>query len=387
MQNVNEPAEIVVTGARGTAPMMTEELRAMGFPSPAPLDETALGVRGTLDDTLRLNLHLRSAQRVLLRLATGRARSPNDLYRFLAEEPWENLLHADGYLSITTSIDHPSIRDPRFGALKAKDAIVDRMARACGKRPDAGGERTGAVLHLRWQQEDVAIFLDTSGVPLSRRGYRRNPGAAPMQESLAAACVLATPWRGDSAFVNPMCGSGTLAIEAAWIALQRAPGLLRRNFGFMHVKGYREATWKDMKRAAERAERPAPATPILATDHDPRVLDAARANAEAAGVESFIRFELCDFADTPLPPPPGIIMLNPEYGERMGDEAQLEPVYRRIGDFLKQKAQGYLGYVFTGNLTLAKRIGLHSKRRLILYNSNIECRLLEFELYAGTRNP
>jgi 23S rRNA G2445 N2-methylase RlmL len=184
-----------------------------------------------------------------------------------------------------------------------------------------------------------------------------------------------------------MCGSGTLAIEAALVALGRAPGSFRRNFGFMHVRGYREETWKDLKRAAAAAEQARPAFPILATDISEQAVDAARQNARNAGVEEHIEFAVCDYAATPLPPAPGLIMFNPEYGERLGEETALEPVYSGIGDFLKQKAQGYLGYVFTCNLKLAKRIRLHPKRRLILFNANLEGRLLEYELYAGTRDP
>jgi 23S rRNA G2445 N2-methylase RlmL len=386
MQDLKTPAQIILTCARGTAPILAEELRALGFPS-QPVDETALAVRGTLDDTLRLNLHLRTAQRVLLRLGTWGARTAADLHGALVSEPWEALLFPDGYLSITTNVDNASIRDPRFAGLKCKDAVVDRMVKACGRRPDSGGERSGVVLHLRWIGDQADVYLDTAGEPLSRRGYRRIPLRAPMQETLAAACVLATPWRGGMPFVNPMCGSGTLAIEAALVALGRAPGSFRRNFGFMHVRGYREETWKDLKRAAAAAEQARPSFPILATDISEPAVDAARQNARNAGVEEHIEFAACDYAATPLPPAPGLVMFNPEYGERLGDETALEPVYSGIGDFLKQKAQGYLGYVFTCNLKLAKRIRLHPKRRLILFNANLEGRLLEYELYAGTRDP
>lgn len=386
MQDLTQPAHLVITCGRGAAPMLVEELRELGYASQA-VDDTAVALRGTLDDTMRMNLHLRTAQRILLRLGVCTARTPDDLYRALAREPWEAVLYPDGYVTITATVDNPHIQDPRFASLKCKDAVVDRLVQACGRRPDSGGERSGAVLHLRWMGDQAEVFLDTAGEPLSRRGYRRIPLKAPMQETLAAACVLASPWRGGGAFVNPMCGSGTLAIEAALVALGRAPGGFRRNFGFMHVRGYREETWKEFRRAAAAAEHARPPHHILATDISEQAVDAARQNARNAGVESFIEFAVCDYASTPLPSPPGVMVFNPEYGERLGDEAALEPLYAGIGDFLKQKAQGYLGYVFTCNLKLAKRIRLHPKRRLILYNANLEGRLLEFELYAGTRDP
>jgi putative N6-adenine-specific DNA methylase len=386
MQDLKTPGHLILTCARGTAPLLLEELRGLGYAG-SPVEETAVATRGTLEDAMRLNLHLRTAQRILLRLGTWAARTPDDLYRALVAEPWDGLLFPDGYLSITTAVENSHIQDPRFAGLKCKDAIVDRMVQACGRRPDSGGERSGVVLHLRWVNDQAEVFLDTAGEPLSRRSYRRVPLQAPMQETLAASCVLATPWRGESAFVNPMCGSGTLAIEAALVALGRAPGSLRRNFGFMHVRGYREETWKELKRASAAAEHARPAGRIVATDISEQAIEAARQNARNAGVEEHIEFSVCDYAATPLPPAPGVILFNPEYGERMGEERSLEPVYRGIGDFLKQKAQGYLGYVFTCNLKLAKCIRLHSKRRVILYNANLEGRLIEFELYAGTRDP
>lgn len=366
--------------------MLAEELKGAGY-SPRAVEDTAWAVTGALPDALRLNLWLRTAQRVLMPLHTFEARTADELYRALAAQPWEEYLRPDGYFSITTGVDMPGIRDPRFAALRVKDAIADRMVQVCGKRPDSGGDHNQSVFHLHWREGKATICLDTSGEPLSRRGYRIQTGAAPMQESLAAACVLATAWRGRSALVNPMCGSGTLAIEAALIARNCAPGRLRRNFGFMHIKGYREEDWKKLKREAEAAERPRPGPTLVATDISPRALDAARANAERAQVSDDIDFGVCDFAETSVPPPPGVIIFNPEYGERLGDATQLEPVYRRIGDFLKQKCIGYTGYVFTANLALAKRIGLHSKRRITLYNANLEGRLIEFELYAGTRDP
>jgi putative N6-adenine-specific DNA methylase len=386
MRDLDDSGDLIVTCGRGAADVCAAELRELGF-APRAVEETAWAVRGTILDAMRLNLWLRSAQRVLLPMVALPARSADELYRGLIEEPWERVLFPGGYFSITTGVDMPGIRDPRFAALKVKDAIADRMVKACGRRPDSGGERNRAVFHLHWREGQATVLLDTSGEPLSRRGYRLQSGPAPMQEALAATCVLATPWRGASAFVNPMCGSGTLAIEAALIAMNRAPGLLRKNYGFMHVRGRHEEAWKRLRTDTERAARPVPAgCRIIATDISPRAIEAARANAGRAGVSDAIAFDVCDFAATRVPPPPGVVMLNPEYGERLGDAAKLEPEYRRIGDFLKQKCAGYLGYVFTANLPLAKRIGLRSKRRMILYNANLEGRLLEFELYAGTRD-
>jgi putative N6-adenine-specific DNA methylase len=206
-----------------------------------------------------------------------------------------------------------------------------------------------------------------------------------MQETLAAGVVLATGWDGNGNFINPMCGSGTLAIEAALIALKRPAGILRPNFGFMHIKGFDKTKWEELRADAKVSAIKNINGSIIATDNNPAAIQAAKNNATTAGVEHLIEFEICDYTDTPIPEGGGVVMLNPEYGERLGDVSKLEGTYKGMGDFFKQKCQGYKGYIFTGNLDLAKKIGLRSKRRIPFFNSNIECRLLEYELYAGTR--
>jgi len=185
--------------------------------------------------------------------------------------------------------------------------------------------------------------------------------------------------------VNPMCGSGTLAIEAALIASGRAPGLLRSNFGFMHYKGFDADTWSDMRRAAKKIRHKGSVAPIVATDHDDRAIDAARRNAETAGVHHMIQFEVCDFSDTTIPADQGIVLLNPEYGERLGEVDDLQKTYKRIGDFFKQRCPGWTGYIFTGNLDLAKKVGLKVTRRIEFLNAKIDCRLLKYDLYEGTK--
>jgi putative N6-adenine-specific DNA methylase len=185
--------------------------------------------------------------------------------------------------------------------------------------------------------------------------------------------------------VNPMCGSGTIAIEAALIATGRAPGLLRSNYGLRHVKGIDDNAWQATRREAAKSRMKDSPPPIIATDIDPQAIEAARANAKTAGVDGLIDFAVCDFAETTVPPPPGIVLLNPEYGERLGEVAQLEGTYKRIGDFFKQRCAGYTGFVFTGNRELAKRIRLTASRRMEFWNAKIDCRLLKYEMYEGTR--
>jgi len=379
-----QKSKILITCPKGIPPFLKQELLSLNFPV---LSEAVAAVEteGTLDDTERLNLHLRTAHRVLFVLKEFSANDADGLYRELARIPWEEHIAADGYLCVTSSVETPSIRDTRFASLKCKDAIVDRIKDKRGTRPDSGPERDRSVVHLYWKEDRCVIYLDTSGESLSRRGYRKIPLAAPMQETLAAAVVLATGWQGQGNFINPMCGSGTLAIEAALIALDRAPGLLRSNFGFMHITGYNEPLWRELREEARKRPKKELPGRIIATDIDPDAVEAAKKNAITAGVEHLIEFGVCDFSETTIPGDGGIIVMNPEYGERMGEVAQLEPVYKGIGDFLKQKCGGCTGYVFTGSPALAKKVSLKPKRSIPFFNSGIECRLLEYELYAGTR--
>jgi putative N6-adenine-specific DNA methylase len=374
---------ILITCPKGIPPILKQELQHLGFPV---LSELSAGVEtgGTLEDALRLNLFIRTGHRVLYLLRECSARNAEDLYRQVSAMPWEEYIDEQGYLCVTSSVDNPTIKDPRFASLKCKDAIVDRIREKRGKRPDAGPERDRTVVHLYWKDERAALYLDTSGEPLSRRGYRKIPLAAPMQETLAAAVVLATGWTGNKSFINPMCGSGTLAVEAALIGLDRAPGLLRSNFGFMHIKGWNERLWNELREKAKGEARKSLSGRIIATDINPEAVEGARKNAATAGVEHLIEFGVCNYPDTPVPEGGGVIVLNPEYGERMGEVVKLEETYKGIGDFFKQKCTGYRGYVFTGNPGLAKKVSLKPKRSLPLFNSGIECRLLEYELYEGS---
>lgn len=227
--------------------------------------------------------------------------------------------------------------------------------------------------------------MDTSGASLGRHGYRKIPGKAPMLEALAAAVILSTRWNRKTPFVNPMCGSGTLAIEAALLASCRVPGLYRNQYGFQFIKGYSPDHYLTERKKIEQqiSEKELPV--IIASDISEAAVANARINAEKAGVAHLIQFEVGDFAATTVPGQPGIILFNPEYGERLGEMEQLEKLYARIGDFLKHYCEGYLGYVFTGNLELAKQIHLKPSRKVPFFNATIDCRLLEYEMYAGTK--
>jgi len=383
MSSWTKKGRIAITCAKGVSPYLKQEILSFGFPILSQ-SISEVETEGTLEDTMRLNLLIRTGHRVLYRLESFKTRTPDELYNHILQMSWEDYIHQDGYFSVTSTVNNPTIKDSRFANVKCKDAIVDHLRTKFGKRPDTGPDRDKIVVHLYWRRDVCQVFFDTSGEPLSKRAYRMIPLKAPMQETLAAAVVMSTGWPRNGNFVNPMCGSGTLAIEATLIALNRAPGLLRNNFGFMHLKGFSESSWRILRSRVKAEEKDRLKGRIIGTDISQQAVDSARKNAMTAGVDRFIEFGVCDFSNTPVPDGGGMVFLNPEYGERMGEEEELKKIYKGIGDFFKKRCQGYTGYVFTGNLDLAKRLGLRTRRRLSFYNGPIECRLLEYDLYEGS---
>jgi 23S rRNA G2445 N2-methylase RlmL len=384
MNVFKDQRKIVVTCNKRLAPFLAQEISELGF---EPLRTFATGVElaGTVNDCIILNLNLRCASQVHYSLKEFNCNKPEDVYQAVNSVPWESMLFNDGYFSVTSNAEHFTVNNSMFVNVKVKDAIVDRMRQKTGARPNSGSAGDKVVIHLFWRDNKAELFLDTAGETLAKHGYRKIPGKAPMIEALAAATILATRWDRRSPFINPMCGSSTLAIEAALIATNRRPGLFRTNYSFMHVRGYDDTLYSQEYRKLEDRIKEIKDLEITATDISHDAIKVSRVNAGVAGVEQLISFGVCDFADTSLPDKPGVIYLNPEYGERLGDLNELEATYSRIGDFLKQKCRGYTGYVFTGNLDLAKKIGLKASRRIEFYNAKIDCRLLEYELYAGSK--
>jgi 23S rRNA G2445 N2-methylase RlmL len=387
MQVFQTKSKVIITCNKRLSPYLQEEVAALGyeivraFPTGVELDIT-------LTECIKLNLNLRCASQILYCINSFRANSPDELYKNMVAMEWEELIDFSGYFSVTSNVDNPTITTPLFANLKVKDAIVDRFREKKNIRPNSGSDANKAVVHLYWKGEEVDVFLDTSGETLAKHGYRKIPGKAPMLEALAASVIMATKWDQKSPFINPMCGSGTLAIEAALIATNRRPGLFRMNYGFMHILGYDEEVFFAERRILKDQVIKNVDLQIIATDLSEDAVDVSRRNAKTAGVDTLITFEVCDFEDTDVPEGArGVVLFNPEYGERLGVHSKLELTYKRMGDFMKQKCKGYFGYIFTGNPDLAKRIGLKADRKVEFYNGKLDCRLLEYELYDGSRRP
>src|SRR5665647_3406899 len=230
---------IIITCSKRLSPYLELEIIELGF-TPVHTFQTGVELLGTMNDYIRLNLNLRCASQVLYSLKEFPSNSPDDIYRELFQIPWERLLTNDSYFSVTSNVTHPSINNSLYANVKVKDAIADRMRNKTGGRPNSGSSLEAAVIHLFWRNETAEIFIDTSGETLAKHGYRKIPGKAPMLEALAAATILATKWDRHSTFVNPMCGSATIAIEATLLATNRRPGLFRNNYGFKHILGFDE---------------------------------------------------------------------------------------------------------------------------------------------------
>lgn len=384
MQTENTINRIIVTCSNRLSPFLEKEIIELGF-IPERVFKTGVELKGTLKDCITLNLNLRCASQVLYSLKEFKANNADELYKDLLEFEWESIIPEDGYFSIGSNVNNLSINNSLFANVKVKDAIVDRFRNNTGKRPNSGPELDKTVIHLYWKDDYAEIFIDTSGESLSRHGYRKIPGKAPMMESLAAATLLASKWDKISPFINPMCGSGTIAIEAALMATNRRPGLYRNNYSFMHIVGYDEETYVLEYKKLEKQVIEIKDLKIIASDISEDAVYISKVNAGIAGVEELIDFEICDFQQTKIPEQPGVIYFNPEYGERLGEEIELQQTYSLIGDFMKKQCRGYTGYVFTGNMELAKKIGLKPGRRIEFFTGKIDCRLLEYELYSGTK--
>jgi putative N6-adenine-specific DNA methylase len=386
MQAFTTRNKIIITCNKWLAPALRSEVIGLGFDVDRVF-QTGVELTGTVNDCIRLNLNLRCASQVMYSLKTFICNHPDELHQNLVTIPWETMIKPDGYFSVISNVFNDTISTNLFANLRVKDTIVDRMREVSGKRPSTGSELAGAVVYLFWKNDEAEIFLDTSGDSLARHGYRKLPGRAPMLEALAAATILSTKWNKFGAFVNPMCGSGTLAIEATLIATKRAPGLFRNNYAFMHIIGYDKKIYEQERKIIEEQVRHLPNLVIIASDISRDAIKVAKINASVAGVEELIDFQVCDFEATKMPEPEegAILMINPEYGDRLGEEVELEATYARMGDYMKNKCKGMTGYIFTGNLELAKKIRLKPSRRIEFFNATIDCRLLEYELYAGTK--
>ena len=306
------------------------------------------------------------------------------LYRGVGQVDWSRYMDLSETFAIDPVVNSPIFRHSKFAALKSKDAIVDQFRRNFGRRPNVDVIHPHLRINLHIQGSQVSLLLDSSGDSLHKRGYREVSVDAPINEALAAGLILLTGWNGDRPLLDPMCGSGTLPIEAALIATNKAPNLMRKRFGFQRWKDYNEKLWSEVRQQAKEKERNLD-VPIIAGDKAMRAAKATEINAAAAGfTENEIQVHFKPFAKQTPPADKGLIIINPPYDERLQDK-KINELYQKLGDWLKQGFIGWDAWVISSNFEALKSIGLRTSKKVILFNGPLECRFMHYELFAGKR--
>ncbi len=330
------------------------------------------------------NLWCRTATRILKPIGDFKTADENELYRAAVRVDWGEYIGLRQTFAIDAVIVESNFTNSLYVAQKTKDAIADQFRNRTGQRPSVDVKYPDILINVFIYQNQCTIAIDSSGDPLFKRGYRRKTGEAPLNEVLAAGIVLRSEWNRSSSFVDAMCGSGTIVIEAALLARNIAPGLTRKKYGFMNWSNYDSDLFKSICENARKAIIPKLNFQILGSDIDPHLIREASENANQAGVGNDIVFKQSDIVDLVPPPPPGVAIINPPYGDRLSVD-DIQSSYHAIGDAFKKNFTNYDAFVFTGNSAAAKHIGLRTSRRIQMYNGPIECRLLKFEMYRGTR--
>ncbi len=372
---------LFVTCPRGLEAPLSQELEQLKCQDIRAVDG-GVACKGGMEQVYRINLHSRTASRVLLRLTKSGYRSEQDIYKAAKNIRWTDWFDLEQTFKVKVEGKRAQVKSLDFVGLKIKDAVCDVFRDACDARPSVSKIRPDIRIHAFIDERDIQIFIDTSGEALFKRGYRQDTGEAPMRENLAAGLLLLAGYDGTQPFQDPFCGSGTIVIEAAWIATRRAPGLMRR-FGFEKLKNFDAALWKKLQHEAETQIRPAPA-PISGSDNDRYMIRAAVANAQAAEVDTFIRFEVKDAQDSRPNGEGGILISNPPYGVRLVEVQALQALYPQLGAWLKQHYAGWLAGMFTGDRDMPKFMRLSPKRKIPLYNGNLDCRLFLMDMVKGS---
>jgi putative N6-adenine-specific DNA methylase len=373
------------TCGRGIEPVLADELRALGAAGVEP-GRGGVGFDGDRTLLYQANLWLRTAVRVLQPILEADVASPDDLYDAVRSLDWSRYLTPDHTLAVDCNVRDSHITHSKYAALRTKDAVCDQFVERVGRRPSVDVDEPMVGLNLHIHRDHAVLSLDSSGVSLHKRGYRPIQTRAPLNEALAAALVLLTGWKGDRPFADPLCGSGTLPIEAAWIALHRPPGLTRKRFGFQGWMDFDVELWTSLRDATRRGVLRALPAPVVASDVRGDAVAFAIDNARAAGIGHLLRFDKRDARDFHPPPGlPGVLLCNPPYGERLGEEKSLRGLYQLLGEVFRERCRGWHVFVFAGNRRLADAIGLEPAAQVPLFNGKIPCRLLKFE--PGGRTP
>ncbi|MFW5775652.1 MAG: THUMP domain-containing class I SAM-dependent RNA methyltransferase, partial [Chitinivibrionales bacterium] len=374
---------LTATTMAGLEPILAQELDGIGAEAIKP-GIRAVTFRGDRALMYRANLQLRTALRILVPIAMFEAYNEDQLYELAQKIEWSRYLSVDDTLAINTAVASKYFTHSMYIGLKLKDAIVDQFRTAFHRRPSVDLEEPTVRIHLRIQDQKCLISLDSSGRSLHLRGYRPQALEAPLNEVLAAGMIIMSGWDGSAPFVDPMCGSGTLPIEAALIATNTAPGLVEEKFGFMNWNSFDADLWKTIVDDAHAQIRQC-SCPIIGSDRDAHAIDVAAQNVQLAGMQKHVTLHHAPFQDLePIAADAGTIIINPPYGQRLEEDRIIE-AYQIIGDTLKRNWPGYQAWVLSANFDAIKLLGLKPSRRVTLYNGKLECKYQKYELYQGSR--
>ena len=375
------PASHFATCPRGLEELLVAELKAAGAQVVRQLPAGVLFMADAAAE-MRANLTSRIATRILRKVGYTRYRKEEHIYRAALDLPWPEWFDVHKTIAVKVGAQNAPLKSLNFITLKIKDAICDRFREETRERPSVDTEAPDVPVYAFFTPDAVTFYLDTSGEPLFKRGFKREASAASIKENLAAGLLLLSGWEPGTPLLDPMCGAGTILLEAADMALNRAPGR-SRHFAFEHYRDFDAALWQRIKAEARAAEKPLIRLPIFGADQDRWVLDKARNNLAAAGYED-IELKVSDVLDLKAPTPVGTLVTNPPYGERIGEAEELAEWYPQLGDWLKQNFSGWEAWIISGDPLLPKLIGLKASRRIPLFNGPIETRFLQYKLVAGS---
>ena len=370
---------------RGLEAPLSHELKTLGAED---IRATDGGVHFSGPGALsyRVNLHSRTASRVLWRVAMSRYNTEQDIYDTVYALPWTDWFDVSRTIRVNMAAIKCPLKSLDFATLKIKDAVCDKFRKLVGARPDVDTHAPDIRIHAFLEHNHMMLYVDTSGDALFKRGVRQYTNIAPMRENLAAGILHLAGWKPGTPLLDPMCGSGTFLIEAALMSFNIAPGI-NRSFAFEKLKNFDAAAWRDIRAKAQAAQLPVTALPIYGSDLYGDELKTARMNLENAGLLAAVTLNQANVLEVSAPAEHGILVANLPYGERMGEVAELAELYPKLGDALKKKFGGWTAYLFTADKAILKLMRLSPSKRTPLFNGAIECRLLEYKIVSGSNRP
>ena len=370
---------------RGLESVLADELRKLGA---SHTDTLPGGVawRGTWQICYRVNLESRIATRVLWQVGRGQYRTESDVYKLAYSVTWAKWFTAEQTIRVFVTAQRSPLKSLEFITLRIKDAICDHFRAVTGRRPSVDTRNPAVRIHAFFNQEHVTLYLDTSGEPLYKRGFKTSKVEAPLKENLAAGILMLSGWQPGTALLDPMCGSGTFLLEAAQMALGISPGM-GRQFAFEHFRHFDSSSWRAIRSAAQQKQQPSCLLPIYGSDRAGEQIRNAKVNLESAGLEKCVHLQQADILNLMPPESEGTMVTNPPYGVRLGEQEDLAAFYPLLGDTLKKQWAGWRCLFFSADTALQKRIGLRASRRVPLFNGALECRVYEYRMVSGRLRP